>query len=368
MKWPRAAANTRRSAVEALATVTPVLVTSPVGGPDPQLLRRALIGWAFNPSRRHAEQSEEVVKALRWLERVSLSMSVFDDPNERAKVTRKALDACAKTIDGAPAAATTARRKRSVFYNALGYAVELGLLSANPVDRVQWTAPEVAETIDRRVVASAAQVRELLTAVSYVGRTRGPHLVAFFALLYFAALRPSEAVALCEQDCDLPEEGWGKLILSASEPQAGKAWTDDGKYRQARGLKWRAKNETRVVPIPPELVTLLRAHIDTYGMGSGGRLFRTSSGGPVGSSAYWLVWEQARKLGLPPARAESPLAARPYDLRHGGVSLWLNAGVPATEVARRAGHSVDVLLKIYASCIDGDEDTANQRIDDALAA
>jgi integrase len=91
-------------------------------------------------------------------------------------------------------------------------------------------------------------------------------------------------------------------------------------------------------------------------------------GGPVGSSAYWLVWEQARKLGLPPVRAEPPLVGRPYDLRHAGVSLWLNAGVPATEVARRAGHSVDVLLKIYASCIDGDERTANQPIDDALAA
>jgi hypothetical protein len=28
-------------------------------------------------------------------------------------------------------------------------------------------------------------------------------------------------------------------------------------------------------------------------------------------------------------------------------------GVPATEVARRAGHSVVVLLKMYAHCIDG---------------
>ncbi len=29
-----------------------------------------------------------------------------------------------------------------------------------------------------------------------------------------------------------------------------------------------------------------------------------------------------------------------------GVQLWLNSGVPATEVARRAGHGVAVLLKI----------------------
>jgi hypothetical protein len=39
------------------------------------------------------------------------------------------------------------------------------------------------------------------------------------------------------------------------------------------------------------------------------------------------------------------LARRPYDLRHAAVTLWLAAGVPATEVARRAGHGVAVLLK-----------------------
>ena len=48
------------------------------------------------------------------------------------------------------------------------------------------------------------------------------------------------------------------------------------------------------------------------------------------------------------------------------MSLWLNSGVPATEVARRAGHGLAVQLKIYAQCIDGQADAANQRITDAL--
>ena len=48
------------------------------------------------------------------------------------------------------------------------------------------------------------------------------------------------------------------------------------------------------------------------------------------------------------------------------MSLWLNSGVPATEVARRAGHGVAVLLKIYARCIDGQADAANERIAEAL--
>ena len=48
------------------------------------------------------------------------------------------------------------------------------------------------------------------------------------------------------------------------------------------------------------------------------------------------------------------------------MSLALDAGVPATEVARRAGHSVVVLLKIYAHCIDGQADAVNKRIADTL--
>ena len=41
--------------------------------------------------------------------------------------------------------------------------------------------------------------------------------------------------------------------------------------------------------------------------------------------------------------------------------------VPATEVACCAGHGVAVLLKIYAHCIDGQADAANERITDALS-
>ena len=85
-------------------------------------------------------------------------------------------------------------------------------------------------------------------------------------------------------------------------------------------------------------------------------------------SAYSAVWAEARKTALTEAQYRSPLGRRPYDLRHAAVSLWLNSGVPATEVARRAGHGVAVLLKVYAHCIDGQADAANQRIAGALGA
>ncbi|MFG1877387.1 hypothetical protein ACGFIV_21320 [Sphaerisporangium sp. NPDC049003] len=62
----------------------------------------------------------------------------------------------------------------------------------------------------------------------------------------------------------------------------------------------------------------------------------------------------------------SPLAGRPYDLRHAALSTWLNAGVDATEVAARAGNSVEVLLKRYAKCLDGRQEQNNRRIEAAF--
>ncbi len=47
---------------------------------------------------------------------------------------------------------------------------------------------------------------------------------------------------------------------------------------------------------------------------------------------------------MPPCGA----ARRSYDLRHAAGSTWLNAGVPSTQVAAWAGHSVGVLHQIYA--------------------
>jgi integrase len=133
----------------------------------------------------------DVREALTWLSTASLPVSAL----RQLDMVRRVLDALAVRLDGRPAAATTIYRKRAVFYNALGYAVERGLLPGNPIEQVQWKAPEVAEAIDRRVVANADQVRRLLAGLRMKVR-RGDHLVAFFACMYYAGMRPSEVVAL----------------------------------------------------------------------------------------------------------------------------------------------------------------------------
>jgi integrase len=361
MKWPDLAAKSRRSTAEALTTITLALTAPRRRAPDPEVLRQALFGYAFNVGNASQPAPAEITRALEWIAKTSLPVAALEDPD----TVRAVLRACARRLDGKPAAATTTRRKRAVFANALGYAVERRLLPANPLGQIQWKASEVAETVDRRSVASPAQAGRLLKAIRAQG-PRGEHMEAFFGCLYYAALRPAEAVALREADCVLPKRGWGRIDLAASRPCAGTGWTDDGASREERGLKHRAPGETRSIPIPPVLVTMLRAHITRYGTSPEGYLFRTARGGPLNDTGWGEVWQRARPLALSPAQQASPLARRPYDLRHAAVSLWLNAGVPATEVARRAGHGIAVLLKVYANCIDGQAGAANKRINDAL--
>lgn len=69
---------------------------------------------------------------------------------------------------------------------------------------------------------------------------------------------------------------------------------------------------------------------------------------------------------LTEAEYASPLARRPYDLRHACVLTWLAAGVPSSQCAEWAGHSVAVLHQIYAKVIAGLEAAAHRRIEEAL--
>jgi integrase len=80
----------------------------------------------------------------------------------------------------------------------------------------------------------------------------------------------------------------------------------------------------------------------------------------------YRAWRRARDSALTARQVESMLARRPYDLRHACVSTWLSGGVSPAQVAEWAGHSVDVLLRVYAKCVEGDYEIALRRIEDAL--
>jgi hypothetical protein len=133
-----------------------------------------------------------------------------------------------------------------------------------------------------------------------------------------------------------------------------------------RGLKRRPDGAIRMVPAPPALVAMLRAHFTAYGPAPDGRVFRGTRGGPLSGSVYGRAWQSARTLALGPELATGGLARRPYDLRHAALSLWLNAGGDPAQIAARAGNSVAVLLTVYSHCIHGRDDLLNQQISRVL--
>ena len=70
------------------------------------------------------------------------------------------------------------------------------------------------------MVANPVQVRTLLEAVREQQRN-GPRMVAFYACLYFAGLRPEEAAALSKRHLALPTSGWGEFHLDGADAARG---------------------------------------------------------------------------------------------------------------------------------------------------
>jgi len=100
-KWPSATGETRKSTLDALATVTPVFVSSTRGAPSAVGLRRALLHYGLNPPRWKLPVPSEEAAALKWLGSRSLPVTDLAE----ADVIRSALNAIAVTMAGRPAAA-----------------------------------------------------------------------------------------------------------------------------------------------------------------------------------------------------------------------------------------------------------------------
>lgn len=368
LKWTSASARHRKGMAEALVNISFALIDverPPLSNFDRSDLVAALTYGTFC----RGLQREYDADALKALQVASPPASALSDPI----VVRRLLNAIAVKQDGRPAAEATIVRKRATLHNVLQFAVESRVITANPLKAMKRTATSASKRVDPKVVISKKQGKSLLKAA----RKQAPHLAAYFALLMYAGLRPAEARNVRRQDLDLPGQGWGSILLHTTAQRGGSAWTDGGEATEQRPLKHRETDDTRSVPLNPAAVKILRRHLGGWKCGPQGHLFvaRTGKAGKPLSPPYSALvsletlgrtWSSVRRAALTAEQAESPLARRPYDLRHARLTWWLNAGVPPTQVARWAGHSVRVLLDVYAGCVDGGEQRAIELLKDDL--
>ena len=137
-------------------------------------------------------------------------------------------------------------------------ALERKLLAVNPITTVKWKAPRTTHEVDRRCVVNHRQARLLLDAVDRK-LPSGPRIMPFYAVIYYAGLRPEEAVNLRRHDLRIPaliknqatgeteepDGNWGELRFCSVATEIGAEWTDHGTRRDHRQLKARARGEWR---------------------------------------------------------------------------------------------------------------------------
>jgi integrase len=247
--------------------------------------------------------------------------------------------------------ATTVTRYRRACRAFFDYVVKRELLVSNP-----WpTAPRGKRTRKERITKSIRidllpSLEEASAAVERV-RSHQPgskNYQLICAMVLYAGFRPSEARALCIEKCKLPREGWGEATIDEAVKQVSKLYSlaDDDEIGAP-------KTDERIVPLPPVLVAMIREHT---GVRTSGLICPGSNGKPVDLSRLDRAWRRAR--------GDAPW--RIYDLRHAHATIALRAGVPAVEVARRLGHSVEVLHSTYEGAMPGDTSTGNALLEAAF--
>jgi integrase len=198
-----------------------------------------------------------VADALAWVADASRPLTDLTDRD----TAKEAVAALKVNRNGKPAAVKTAARRYSTLLSCMGYAVERKLLASNPVAGVKLARnSRTVQEVDPRIVPSLAQARRLLAGAANLKTRdsgRAGHLAVYFAVMYYAGMRPSEVRGLRRVDLDLPEEGWGRALLGESLPQNDGKWSDDGEQFASQPLKHRGKGAVRPVPLPPVLVALL---------------------------------------------------------------------------------------------------------------
>ena len=352
LKWPQWSGHTRRTAVESLTALTPLLVSrGAAAAPD------GLAAWlrevGYRPGHDHGGAIEG-----RWLQRWSVPLAAID-----AGLLEDVLVAVCRRADGSATVPAVSRRRRNSLGAVLRSAVRRGVLDINPMDRIEWRTPARSMAVDVATVPSPAEIAAVVEVVAS-SSSNGARYAALFAAVGMAGMRPSEAIGLLLDDVDLPADGWGTARLRGAVTAPGTRYTADGGVVEAKGLKQRAPGATRDVPLAPALVAELCAHLDRF-TPVDGHVFSNAAGRPITPTNYGPVWIRARTQ-LWPER--HPLAsATVYDLRHGAATMMLRAGVPPAEVARRLGHSVDVLMRVYAGVFDDERERSNELIDLALS-
>jgi integrase len=239
------------------------------------------------------------------------------------KLAPMALDLTFTDIRRAGIGTRSIQQGYTVLGTCLGAAVRLGVIAANPLDRVQ-KPKHVAQERTRWTDVEAQ--RFIMVAAG------APHRYApLLLLLIGGGLRISEALGLA----------WNDVDLSAGTVSITKALVWAGKRASVQPTK--SKAGTRTITLP-SVTRVAFARLPRPLDGST-PIFTTAGGLPPGATAF------RRTMRAVCRQAEVPVI-RIHDLRHSHASLLVAAGVDLATVSKRLGHSkISTTANIYTHAI-----------------
>jgi hypothetical protein len=154
LKWPQWSGHSRRTAVESLGVITPLMVRADAP-PKPDDLadwlrhhgyRPGSLGWSAVPS---------------WLEAWSVPLAEVSPA-----LLETVLHGVSTKADSTPLVASVARRRRNTIGSILRSAVRRGILDADPMVRIEWRAPSASIAVDVALVPSPDDVEDIVDCVA----------------------------------------------------------------------------------------------------------------------------------------------------------------------------------------------------------
>ena len=288
MKWPLAAARTRAGIADALATITPALLTPGRGRPPAAVLRAALYGHAFNPARAGTDPGPPAAAALGW---ASASLPAADRPGRPGRDPARA---------GGPGPAPGWDPGRGHDHHPqacrLPRLPRLRGRTRTAWKPTPWTASPGGPrdhpcSAGPRSAATPAEVQAILAEVTQ--NPPGADRVLRLPVLRGAAPRRSRRAA-----CQLLHPP--RTRLGTADPHGIPPPVGAGLDRQRHPTRApRPQTPPRKAPSgrsrsPRSSSGLLRWHLQTFGCAADGRLFQGARGGPLSESLYGRISSTSR--------------------------------------------------------------------------
>jgi integrase len=323
-QFPTWESKTRDSNVEVITHALLQFVKKPLArdSVEYRLLVSEIRDWLASPL-----DGPSKMKCPSWLRRQSLTTEQIDK-----RVCGTARTSLTKRLDGAVKAPTTIQRYVSTVGALFNWLIENKYFTNNPwkveVKGRGRNANKVTTAVATHLLPTPAEARAEIEYSITQQRSKTKFHVLYYIML-FAGLRPGEARALRAEHCELPETGWGMLHVGKAAKSGTKRSTVD-----TPPVGPTKTGTTREVPITPELVKILRAHLAGRRTGL---VVANNARTMVQDSNLSDAWARTRRTDLVL-----------YDMRHICATAMIRSRMQPGTIAQRLGHSVEELFRTYA--------------------